>query len=508
MLFFIDDRNIMFRVLLVYVVLFSIVVIDQCYGMEQKFTSSSIEAQQAEVKRKGRGCSKFYTREMSIKTLDLDKDSASSTEINDTYLKRLYCAIINNNRDVFVPFFNKLSREDFQFRNYPRQETLAHVALRFNRQEMFTSLVAKSCVLNVYILETSKNRDKIEVQQLPYKDSKNYQGRSLAHYAVIYNRQQALNYLREMHANLEAKDDNGMTPFALAVQLDHEAMVDNFLSKGVDTRCSKVDVCTKNKYGSQPLHFVQSVYITDKLLRARADCKAQNNFGSQPLHYARTAEIVDELYCAGADVCAKNYDGFSPLHYVKDIDIAKKLIQHGANPLTEVIIEDAYETPRAYIARKYRPMNIGMGNHCAAELIEYLKQAEVKYNAQQEIDESSLSIISSPVSVALRKSSDIGDDHNVYGTVKKTVLPQQYADWQMLSSQSLQSNLPERRTVNVCQLQNIECGAPRKNTADWYHVHVKKNEKRVQRFEIKTPKQPVKNDNRMEEIADAQCSIQ
>ena len=107
------------------------------------------------------------------------------------------------------------------------------------------------------------------------------------------------------------------------------------------------DVNAKDDNGITPLHNVAEEghkEIAELFIAAGADVNAKNNLGGTPLHEAAASghkEIVEVLVAKGADVNA-NIGGWTPLHLAIDeghTEIADLLRKHGGKTAEELKAE-------------------------------------------------------------------------------------------------------------------------------------------------------------------------
>jgi ankyrin repeat protein len=139
-------------------------------------------------------------------------NKSSKNHINNTAGTDLYVAIIENDTKLFNSAIAKAGTESLNFRNYPRNETLAHVALNRNRPRMFKQIMEKATKLGVRVDEKGV--------AVPFIDARGHNQATLAHYAVALQKKDVLVALKKHHANFEIKNRDGMTPLALACKYE------------------------------------------------------------------------------------------------------------------------------------------------------------------------------------------------------------------------------------------------------------------------------------------------
>jgi len=116
-------------------------------------------------------------------------------------------------------------------------------------------------------------------------------------------------------ANINEKNDRGMTPLHEAAYYGREDMAEVLIANGAN-------VNTTNESGQTPLHLAAKIgvkYVPELLLANGADINARNNNGGTPLHNAVqqwdvTQDLLELLLAKGADVNARNNKGQTPLH--------------------------------------------------------------------------------------------------------------------------------------------------------------------------------------------------
>ncbi len=274
----------------------------------------------------------------------------------------IYSAICENDKRIFDAAMVCAHPEVFKCRNRSG-ETLAHTAIAHHRGSMLEQLMNKKC---------------IDV------NAQNYSGQTVAHYAVFHRSNKALDITQAHGANLELQDIDGMTPLALATQLDYPEVVDHLLTKNVHVR-------PKNKYGHEPLHFAKSAKVVRSLVAKGADLHAQGCYGHTPialavtqdkvdaasalvesgartdyidqatgnnlLHLARSGAMTQLLLTQGVSIYASNKRGDKPLHCaarLKDPAVVTKIVAAGGflsdlNSKGEMPLHEVYYLPVAQV---------------------------------------------------------------------------------------------------------------------------------------------------------------
>lgn len=145
----------------------------------------------------------------------------------------LYCAIMGNDVIAFNQALQQADTDILKFRNYPRNETLAHVALSRNRHKMFKKIVQKAVDCNVIMDDQFKlvsavnaQKEVIEVKQfesVPFIDAQQCQGTTLVHYAVNHQRIAYIKFLHQHGADFQKINKEGQTPLELAEKMERNA---------------------------------------------------------------------------------------------------------------------------------------------------------------------------------------------------------------------------------------------------------------------------------------------
>jgi ankyrin repeat protein len=140
-------------------------------------------------------------------------------------------------------------------------------------------------------------------------------GRGPLHYAVIYGRREAVEFLLSKGAEIDMMDaDHGRTPLHYASITGHADIVEILFRKGVNLN-------EGDKYGWTPLHHSAingNSDIIDLLLSKGAKVDAVDETGKTSLHYAVTYGhhgSAQKLIEAGGDVNRTDDEGRTPLHY-------------------------------------------------------------------------------------------------------------------------------------------------------------------------------------------------
>lgn len=159
------------------------------------------------------------------------------------------------------------------------------------------------------------------------------------HEAARNGNKSAVQSLLANKADVNAKDNYGVTPLLEAVKRGDLAVVALLLT-------NKADVNASDRYGVTPLHkaavgsnndMAESVRVgmAELLLANNADVNARANNGFTPLHWAAMynhPDLVRWLLAYGAEVNAMSNNGDTPLHwavYAHQATVAEILRQNG-----------------------------------------------------------------------------------------------------------------------------------------------------------------------------------
>ncbi|MGC4043949.1 MAG: ankyrin repeat domain-containing protein, partial [Armatimonas sp.] len=158
--------------------------------------------------------------------------------------------------------------------------------------------------------------------------------------------------LLDRGADVNARDESGMTPLMSAVFIGHIRTIQLLLERGADPRPRSKDsaiVVTNRGYtglstvhGRTAMHYATDVYgksirIFQLLLAHGADINARDGYGSTPLSTMAAygqIEPIRFLLRHGAQVNVKDQTGMTPLMYAANshyMDILKALLASGAD---------------------------------------------------------------------------------------------------------------------------------------------------------------------------------
>lgn len=173
-----------------------------------------------------------------------------------------------------------------------------------------------------------------------------FKGKTLLHHAVLLGAVIIAKNLLDMGADINSKDDDGITPLIIACGGGKILTAKLLISKGADVNYKTPIISDSPKDGWTPLHLAARnghIKIIDLLIANGANVNATKADGWTPLHVSASfcqIEIVKFLLAKGANVNAIANDGTTVLMacayaaqhtYEKYAEIAKLLLGKGAD---------------------------------------------------------------------------------------------------------------------------------------------------------------------------------
>jgi ankyrin repeat protein len=192
------------------------------------------------------------------------------------------------------------------------------------------------------------------------------------HYAARCDRLDVAKVLVEHKANINAKNDTGLTPLHDACRTGDLALVALLLEHGANVRAADRDgttpaMCAAGGWGWKN----QYVAILQLLAKHGASLTTRTASGECLLHRAAESHLVETakfLIETGLDVNARTENGVTPLHCAaqgyatSDIDMVKLLLEHGANVNAVALanVEESTPSQTAYVTKKITPLGYAM----------------------------------------------------------------------------------------------------------------------------------------------------
>ena len=184
------------------------------------------------------------------------------------------------------------------------------------------------------IHEAAKKADLKEVKRLLERgadvNAKDDYGITPLHRAAINSNRAVAELLIAKGADVNTKSNAGMTPLHWALGEGPVETAELLIAKGAD-------VNVKDNIGKTPLHIVANKDVAALLIAKNADLNAKDGIGQTPLVAAcfnKHKDVAVLLTRSGADVKAGDNAGRTPLHlahFFKDKELAELLISQGAN---------------------------------------------------------------------------------------------------------------------------------------------------------------------------------
>ncbi len=187
-------------------------------------------------------------------------------------------------------------------------------------------------------------------------------GMTPLHYAAYYGNVSVFDYLIQKGADLQVRDQRGLTPVWFTVSGQRPLMLKKLIAMGADLK-------VKNEQGDNLLFraiTARNAEIARILLENGFDPKQENGYKTTPVEYAagmNSVEIIDLLVSKGVDLKAAGYrmpllhrsavsPGVEVLHYLldRDFDINGK-DNNGRTPLMMAVDFGNLAAARALIMR-------------------------------------------------------------------------------------------------------------------------------------------------------------
>jgi len=211
--------------------------------------------------------------------------------------------------DAALSAFEKLLDE------YPTSKIIPSTKLMIERAEQ-----AKDA--NLFLKAIKKGdieRIKKLISQGADVNAKDNRGMTPLHKAAYYGRRQIAKVLIAKGANVNGTDTAGQTPLHIAANFGAKFVPELLLANGAQ-------VNARDNTGNTPLHDAAGYWcvkqdLLELLLAKGADVNARNEAGQTPLHRVsmirrQASEIPAEVLLAhGAEVDAKDKSGNTPIHF-------------------------------------------------------------------------------------------------------------------------------------------------------------------------------------------------
>jgi ankyrin repeat protein len=167
-------------------------------------------------------------------------------------------------------------------------------------------------------------------------NAKDQSGITPLHLASYYGHVQVVNELLEHGADIEAKSNDGFTALLKASWGGHVHVVKELMDNGAD-------IVAKDSNGWTPLHIAAiqgHLAVVNEMLSRGADIEAQDNSGFTPLHLAGWKGLVasaQALLSGGADMLAADNRGHLPIHIA---------VGQGKSEASMYLLQKLYATTR------------------------------------------------------------------------------------------------------------------------------------------------------------------
>lgn len=189
----------------------------------------------------------------------------------------------------------------------------------------------------IILWKAARAGDIIRVQSLISSgadvNAKNEDGLTPIYSAIKYGQKAVVELLISHEADVNAKTENGETPLHYSARQGHADIAELLLANGADINA--IDNATRTplnyalRWGKQD--------VAELLVAKDVDVNAKDSTGGAPLHYASSRgydNIVGHLIAKGADVNAKRANGETPMHYtarVGHVKAAEILLANGVD---------------------------------------------------------------------------------------------------------------------------------------------------------------------------------
>ena len=225
------------------------------------------------------------------------------------------------------------------------EPTPMHIAACQGHRDVAELLLAHGATVDIYDAAKvckAKEVDALLKANPGLVSSKDYKyGRTPLHWAALYGNNGVVKLLLTKGANVNATDNDRMTPLHLVAKNDRKETARLTLETAKLLLASNADVNAVDfPFGDSPLHKAAggtNKELAELLLANKADANARNGSGWTPFHVAASAgrkDMAELLLAHGADINAKTYSGETPLHWAADNghkDMVKLLLADGAD---------------------------------------------------------------------------------------------------------------------------------------------------------------------------------
>lgn len=249
-----------------------------------------------------------------------------------------------------------------------KQETLLHIASKYNQPEIVRFLLHKGLNPNIknnhgktpFAIACAKNNPELITKFLNYDVNINTQdnwGNTPLHKVV--NNAQNTRLLLEYGANPNIKNLDKETPYFLTYNYPSSLKV--FLSYGINPNTENdnsqtlmqkaisknnleiatilkengADVNYKDNKGNSPIFYAKNADTINWLINNEAKINIQNNKRQTVIHQTvinKDSDLLKEFLKHNPDINLQDENNLTPLAYANKMSIFKLLLQNGANP--------------------------------------------------------------------------------------------------------------------------------------------------------------------------------